>query len=316
MRGILPNVERSSKCGARWLDAIGQRLALGAVAALLAGALVSGAVAKEVKAPDANIDTEQTYYAQPGLVAAKLAALAPERPGIADLYFLGFAGTSTQDVFLKEARFAQKLFDDRFDTRNRSLLLANNPSSVGELPVASASNLRVALAGVAKKMNLDEDILFLFLTSHGSKHVFSIYFPELALDDLGDRELRQMLDDSGIKWRVIVISACYSGSFIDALKNDRTLVLTAASADRTSFGCSNENDFTYFGDAYLNEALRKDRNFITAFEHARTSIAAREAKEKLTPSEPQIFVGKAIKAKLDQLEERLAKPRAAAAAQP
>jgi len=282
-------------------------------ALLLAAALVTSGFAREGRSPDPRVDTERTYYAQPALVEAKLAALAPERPGVVDLYFVGFAGTSTQDVFLKEARFAQKLFDDRFDTRNRSLILVNNPATIKDLPVASVSNLRAVLAGVARKMNLEEDVLFLFLTSHGSRHVFSVYFPELALDDLGDRELREMLDQAGIKWRVIVISACYSGSFVDALKNERTLILTAASAERTSFGCSSENDFTYFGDAFFNDALRKDRSFIGAFERARSTIAQREVKEKLTPSEPQIFVGAAMKAKLHELEERLAKSRAAAA---
>ncbi|HEX6839901.1 MAG TPA: hypothetical protein VF113_00165, partial [Stellaceae bacterium] len=50
------------------------------------------------------VDTEQTYYAQPRLLDEALAALKPERRGVTDLYFLGFAGTATQDVFLKEAR--------------------------------------------------------------------------------------------------------------------------------------------------------------------------------------------------------------------
>lgn len=259
------------------------------------------------------INTERTYYAQRSLLADKLARLAPARRGIAELYFVGFAGTSTQDVFMKEARSAQALFDERFDTKNRSLILVNNPRTVAELPVASVSNLRAALAGVAGKMNVEEDVLFLFLTSHGSEHRFSVHFPELALNDLSDRELRDILDRAGIKWRIVVISACYSGSFIDALKSEDTLILTAAAADRTSFGCSNENDFTYFGDAYVNTALRRDRSFIAAFERARAIIAAREQAEKLTPSQPQIYAGAAIKAKLQQLEERLARLPLAAA---
>ena len=44
----------------------------------------------------------------------------------------------------------------------------------------------------------------------------------------------------------------------------------------------------------------------------RDAIAQREVKERLTPSQPQIFVGKAIKSKLDQLEARLSKPPRAA----
>jgi len=112
----------------------------------------------------------------------------------------------------------------------------------------------------------------------------------------------------------VVISACHSGSFIDALKDERTLILTASAADKTSFGCSNENDFTYFGDAYINTALRQDRSFVAAFDRAKDIIARREAAENLTPSEPQIYLGAAIKAKLQQLERRLAKPALAAMA--
>lgn len=256
-------------------------------------------------APEPYVDTERTYYAQQRLLSQKLAGLAPQRPGLVDLYFLGFAGTSTQDVFLKETRSVEALFDERFDTRGRSLILVNNPRTVRELPIASVSNLELALDGIAKKMDREEDILFLFLTSHGSKHVFSVHFPQLALDDLSDRELRRMLDHARIKWRVIAISACYSGSFIDALKDDHTLIVTAAARDRTSFGCSSENDFTYFGDAYFNHALRRQRSFIAAFAQTRALIAERERSERLTPSEPQIYVGPAIGAKLKALESRL-----------
>ena len=264
--------------------------------------------------PAPHINTERTYYAQAGLTSRALVRLAPSRPGVGELYFIGFAGTSTQDVFMKEARAAQALFDEQFDTRNRSLILVNNPRSIDELPLASVSNLRWALNGVARKMNLDDDILFLFLTSHGSPHLVSVDFPELALNDLEDRVLKRMLDRAGIKWRVVVVSACYSGSFVDALKDDHSLIITAAAEDKTSFGCSSENDFTYFGAAYINTALRRERSFITAFDDAREAITARETRENLVPSEPQIYIGKAMRTKLDQLDRRLAKlpPTAAA----
>jgi peptidase C13-like protein len=260
-----------------------------------------------------GVDAERTLRAQQPLLAASLAGLSAQRPGVVDLYFVAFAGTSTQDVFMKEVRSAQALFDRRFDTRGRSLLLVNNPATVTELPIASVANLKAALAGIAGKMNVEEDVLFLYLTSHGSKHVFSTYFPQLGLADLGDRELKAMLDRSGIKWRVVVISACHSGSFIDALKDDRTLILTAAAAEKTSFGCSNENDFTYFGDAYINTALRHTLSFVAAFDQARDIILARERAEKLVPSQPQIYIGNAMKAKLQQLEQRLASLPVAAA---
>jgi hypothetical protein len=144
-------------------------------------------------------------------------------------------------------------------------------------------------------------VLFLFLTSHGAPDLLAVSFPPHRLLNLTPRQLRAMLDAAAIRWRVIVVSACYSGSFIDALKDARTLVITAAARDRSSFGCSSENDFTYFGDAYFNQALRHGGSFIAAFALARRLIAAREAREGLKPSRPQIYVGAQIRAKLDEL---------------
>ena len=186
------------------------------------------------------------------------------------------------------------------------MALINNLSTLGSVPLASVSNLEDVLGEVASRMDREEDVLFLFLTSHGSEqHVFSVEFGPLNLNDLTPEGLKRVLDDSGIKWRVIVISACYSGGFIEALKDDFTLVMTAARADRTSFGCSNENDFTYFGRAYFDEQLRRQRSFINAFYDARDAVQSWEDAEDLPSSLPQIHVGAGIAPKLDALEARL-----------
>ena len=117
--------------------------------------------------------------------------------------------------------------------------------------------------------------------------------------------LRKLLDESGIKHRVVVVSSCYSGGFINALKNDDTLVISASAPDKNSFGCDNENDWTYFGNAYFNEALRNTFSFIKAFDIAKPVIAAREKKEDFEPSNPQMALGAAIGDKLATLEKQL-----------
>jgi hypothetical protein len=254
---------------------------------------------------DAPIDVEQAYYAQPALIERATQFLRADRQGIVDLYFVGYAGYADQDVFMREVNSVAALFNSRFDTRDRAVALINNPKTVGYMPLANRHNLAVVLERVVTKMYSDEDVLFLFLTSHGSPDLLSTEFYPFRLNDLSAEDLRQMLDQSGIKWRIIVVSACYSGSFIEPLKNDNTLIMTAARADRTSFGCSSENDYTYFGEALFNEQLRREYSFITAFENAKTAIAEREKQEKLTPSEPQIYVGSAIQSKLNELEQRL-----------
>ena len=107
-----------------------------------------------------------------------------------------------------------------------------------------------------------------------------------------------MLQDAGVKWRVIVVSACYSGGFIEPLRDDNTIVITASSAERSSFGCEAGRDFTYFGEAYFRDALARTKSFTRAFELARSIISEREAKEKLEPSLPQMWVGRAIAERL------------------
>jgi hypothetical protein len=256
------------------------------------------------------VDVEQVYYAQATHMRAALIPIAAHQPGETSLYFLGFASWANQDVFLKEARFAQNLFDQKFGTADRSLLLVNNPATVHQQPLASVSNLGLALDGLAGKMDPAQDVLFLFLTSHGSPDHLAVRYDRFELDGLSAETLRHLLDESRIKWRVIAISACYSGSFIETLKSPSTLIMTASRRDRTSFGCGNENDFTYFGEAYFSQALEKTSSFIDAFDLAKSAIAERESKEKLTPSEPQIFIGDAIRPKLAEIEARLEPPSA------
>jgi hypothetical protein len=254
---------------------------------------------------DFDPDVESIYYRQAALLDAAAGALAPHREDATDLYFVGFAGHAHQDVFMKEVRAVRGLFDKRFDTKHRSLLLINNPATIETAPLANRHNLTVALQQVAARMDTEQDILFLFLTSHGSSYLLSTKFYPLGLNDLTADDLKAALTKSGIKWRVVVVSACYSGSFINTLRDANTLVLTASSATANSFGCSDLADWTYFGKAYFDEALRQTYSFSDAFDTAVKSIAAREESEQLKASEPQIHIGARIRPLLQQLSDRL-----------
>lgn len=261
-------------------------------------------------APYRALDTEDLLYAQPTRLQHAFARLKPQRPDKTDLYFLGFAGYARQDVFLKEVRYTRALFDRRFDTRGRSLALINNLQTVGADPLATATNLRRALAHIGTLIDPARDIVVVFLTSHGGRdHTLDVDFWPMHLNQVSPQQLRQDLDAAGIKWRVLIVSACYSGGFVAPLKTPYTFIATAAAPDRTSFGCGNENDFTYFGEAFIRDALAHDDSLVHAFQSAARHIAHREQKEKLTPSQPQLFVGEAMRAKLQRLATRLAQHR-------
>jgi len=254
-----------------------------------------------------SIAEERLFHRQQKLLEEALARLAPERPGVEDLYFLGVAPYASEDVFARELGAVRKLFDERFGTAGRSLALVNSPATLGEQPIATATNLRAALARLGRTMNPEEDVLFLFITSHGdARHELAFELKPLQLAPLTPPALARMLHDSGIKWKVLVVSACYSGGFVEPLKDANTVVITAADASSSSFGCTNGRDFTYFGRAYFNDALAKTFSFTDAFETARRSVSEQESAERLAPSSPQIFVGAAIRDKLGSLERRLA----------
>lgn len=247
-------------------------------------------------------DVEETYYGQFQRLKDLNKSLLPERANVPDLYFIGFAGDASQDVFMKEVQYARDLFDTRFDTHGRSVALINNRSTVANLPIASISNLRTAIRMIGERINPDEDILFVYLTSHGSEnHRLSVKFSPMHLNSLTPKQFRVMLDRSGIKFRILVVSACYSGGFIKDLENENTIVFTASAADRNSFGCSNGNDFTYMGQALFDEQLKSSHSFIRAFRNAIASIQQRETTEGRKPSMPQLVIGKNIEAKLKTL---------------
>ena len=242
---------------------------------------------------------ERLFHLQGELIERHLAAIKPGRQGTPELYFVGFAPDASQDVFVKEMRFVKKLFDERFGTAGRSIALASSHDALEEFPIATVTNLTRALRRVGESMNTDEDVLFLFITAHGSRsHRLSANQPPLDLTALTPTALSRLLHDSGVKWRVIVVSACYSGGYIEPLRDANTVVITAAAPDRTSFGCEAGRDFTYFGQAFFRDALAKTRSFIFAFNIAQDIVNQQETSEKLTPSLPQISVGPAIAERL------------------
>jgi hypothetical protein len=245
------------------------------------------------------LTSEEAFYLQPSLLERALADLRKQRSGQTELFFVGLAGDAEQEVFLKEVRAVEAIMSGRFGTAGHAVTLVNNYQAATDYPLASVTGLRRTLGRVGEIMDKNDDILFLFITSHGSRdHSILLDFWPLRFNPLNPNVLRKILDESGIKWRVVVVSACYSGGFIEALRDDKTIVITAAAPDRSSFGCSDENDWTYFGKAFFDEALRHESDLETAFGVARHIIARREQEEQIsTVSDPRIAAGKAMNAK-------------------
>jgi hypothetical protein len=244
-------------------------------------------------------DGEELLFEQAGRIDQSLAAVGRDASPNPRIFFVGFAGVGDQKVFAQEVGLASRVLAERYDIAGRSLSLINDQRDLGRAPLATVSGLRYTLRALARRMNLDQDVLFLSISSHGAEDpAIVVSNSQLPLNDLTDEDLADALRESGIQWRVIIISACYAGGFIDRLRDSKTIVITAAAADRTSFGCSNDRDLTYFGEAFYRDALPTARSLRGAFETAKAAIAARERREHVTPSDPQAYFGKAMEEKL------------------
>jgi hypothetical protein len=239
------------------------------------------------------LNVETALYRQRPLLDAALAGLEPSERGRINLYLLAIAGDGSQEVFRREVEFVRAQFDRDFGTRGRSMLLINSRSTVATAPMATVTSIRESIKTIAVRMDRDNDILFLFLTSHGAKdHEFRLNQSAMSLRGLRPKDLAQILEESRIRWKVVLVSACYSGGFVDPLKSESTMVITAARADRASFGCADENDFTYFGRAFFREALPASGSFFEAFTKAQALVGEWEKKDKTPEAErslPQVY---------------------------
>lgn len=236
-----------------------------------------------------------------GLLAALLIALpasaepAPQRPGVTDVYFVGMAGWGSQDVFLSEARGAAAVVASAYRSPDRAILVANEPGA--RLPVADEATLNAALKTAAAVMDRQEDVLFLLVTTHGSRKGAALERGGRLFGVLTPAAIRRALDRAKIRNAVIVVSACYSGIFKPIATADR-LVITAARPDRPSFGCKDGNRWTYFGEAFFDQALRRESDPVRAFSAARDIVSRRERAEGFEPSGPQIAGGRRVAEKL------------------
>ena len=246
-----------------------------------------------------SFDPELVLYRQPELVQRAIEAVRAQTPGKIDLFTMGFASDGSEKVFRNEVEYFEHLMAQRFGASMRTLSLINAPDTVERVPLATLTNLRSALAGIAARMDTGEDVLVLFLTSHGSEdHRLFVGLDPLPLRQIRPRELRAALDDAGIQWRVVIVSACYSGGFVAALRDPRTLVITAARSDRASFGCGSDSQITWFGKAFLTQALNETTDFERGFELASKQIREWELAQGEIPSVPQMAGGWAIRKRL------------------
>ncbi len=240
-------------------------------------------------------------FGQQARIDAEIAKISARASPAPEVFFVGFAGYGKEQVFAREIELAARVVGARYDAGARSLLLVNDSRDLEKWPLASEPALRHALLRLGEVVG-DEDVLFLALSSHGERDAaLKITNAGLVPARLRAESLAETLRESGIAWKVVVVSACYSGPFVDEIANPRTVVITAAASDRKSFGCDDKRQLTYFGEAFYRDALGGASSLRAAFETARNTLADKERKAGITPSMPQASFGAELEQRLSQL---------------
>jgi hypothetical protein len=236
----------------------------------------------------ADLDQGAFMQARTLLVAFILmvTAAAPATAGEArKTAVVSFGLSGEQDVFRSEATGAASIVAGRFG--GDPVIVRFNTRKDGG---ATIDALAATLEATGKKMEPSTDVLFLILTSHGSPDGLAVTMGRRSAT-LTPSRLAEMLERAGVRRKVVIISACYSGVFIPRLASADTLVITAADADHPSFGCEDRAKWTYFGDAFFNTALRRSATLKDAFTLARSLILKREQRNGFEPSHPQMAGG-------------------------
>jgi len=255
--------------------------------------------ASKISAAEARYDNSR----QAALLQQQISALAPQKKGVTDIYSLGIAGWM-QDVFRNELAGALKITRKALPLDGGTVRLINSRETADTVPLASQQNFAAAVRGIAGVMDKEEDVLFLFMTSHGEKRSFGLQLPSTIVR-LRPSEVAAVLNREGIKNRVVIVSACYSGIFVKPLADENTIVLTAADKKSTSFGCAEGREWTYFGDALFHQSLKPGTDFRAAFAKARDLIAEWEKRDRFTSSNPQGHFGEALMRKLAPLVKEM-----------
>ena len=245
-------------------------------------------------------DTERIYLAQEDLLTKQATSLRRADPDTIELFAVLGAGDPTHAVFRREVDAVAELLESAYFAENRIVKLVNSDEAHTAYPLLNRSNLKRAVSSVSDAMD-DDDILLLFLTSHGRPDRLSIYFEGVIGRDLRPDDIDDALTEAGVENVIVIVSACYSGSFIDELRRPERLILTAARHDRTSFGCAPENNWTNWGRAFFEQALRQERDPRVAAEVAKRIVAELETEAGLKPSEPQVALGSSISPLIDEL---------------
>ena len=206
------------------------------------------------------------------------------------VWLAGFAMNSTSPAFQGDLELVSSRLSDLGGTVLKYEHSNEPRMKTLRYPFANPQTLHGSLQHITEHARAD-DIVVLFISSHGNRRALSVNAAQKDYDPLTAARLFAELAPLGDRPTVVILSACFAGSFIPALQRDTHIVLTAASADRASFGCAVHDRNTFFIEELLANDFDASRSLVQLMSHAKSRIELREDRLSIPHSEPQLSVG-------------------------
>lgn len=209
------------------------------------------------------------------------------------LIFAGFAMHSQSKAFRNDVISAEKIA--LAADPSAVIFKLNNPAlgQDADWPFATTQNIEQVLKKIGALARPQDKVMVLFAT-HGHVDVLAINFSAQEYPFVNAAFLTRAMADMRGKQTLIVMSACHSGSFLKPLAGPTRIVVAAAAADKSSFGCQFQSTNTYFIDALFNQAAPLEQSIMQMMDKAKIDVDLREKKQKLSPpSLPDLSIGSA-----------------------
>ncbi|MBU1344750.1 MAG: C13 family peptidase [Proteobacteria bacterium] len=178
-----------------------------------------------------------------------------------------------------------------------SILLLSNQHELSDInyPFAIKKNMNRVLTNIAGLSN-QNSLVVVLLASHGAPNKIRIKIGNGGYSvDLTSQEVKRYLEQLESIPTIILISACYSGSFMTELAGENRIIITSASKDRVSFGCSPKGKNTYFIRELFQNNFNASKSLSELFLQASQQVAEKEKRNNLSASQPQMYVGERMK---------------------
>ena len=239
---------------------------------------------------DGKVKSDELLAAQFSFAEETLAREPPPR-----LIYAGFAMHSQSKAFRSDVLTAEKIA--LLADPSAVIFKLGNPAlgQDADWPFATSENIEKVLTKVGGLARPQDKVMLLFST-HGNVDLLGINFSARDYPSVNSAFINKATAALRGKQVLMVLSACHSGSFLKPLSGPTRIVLAAAAADKSSFGCQFQSTNTYFIDALFNQSGLPERSITQLMESAKVDVDLREKKQKLSPpSLPDLLIGVSAK---------------------